>query len=510
MDEAKSVLDWILENTVFLMGLLAFVSVLAATLSAKARERASGELHRLQASYDELDDQAKILAQTDLELNRIQEELDKKVNGLATLHEVGTFMSRTFDVEKLFDHITEPLIAQLGFDRGVILLKPEEGPNYECKRVLGYTDEELKTLLKILQSEEFSQVIPGLKQPFLCENPKKAEAWKQALASALGCTKYLSVPVKVQEETVGAVLLGNESVMAQITAGDLETISVLASQIAGGIENSRLYSEIWKSHRDLERRVQQRTQELAQANEKLININRMKSDFVSAVSHELRTPLTSIKGYASILISGRMGNVDEKVKERLQKIDKHSNSLVRMINDMLDISRIESGKVEMALNPTNLLDIIHEAADIVRPQVRETNLELEVSTPDSLPEILADSQQMERVFMNLLSNAIKYTPSKGYVRITAKEKEDCVQVAISDTGVGISAEELPRVFQEFYKASNEIVNPTQQSTGLGLSLVKHIVDAHGGEIWVESELGKGTAFHFTIPKAKAQEETHVS
>ena len=293
--------------------------------------------------------------------------------------------------------------------------------------------------------------------------------------------------------------MGNTSVYGKAIEGDSELLSILAGQIGTAIENTKLYTELFGSHKELERRVAERTQELEKLNEELKNLNKMKSDFISAVSHELRTPLTSIKGYASILMAGKLGDVLPAQKERLEKIDKHSNSLVHLINNLLDIARIESGKVQMDMKDISLKEILDSIVDIITPQVKEKNVSLKVTSNTKFDKIKADQIQLERALLNLLSNAVKFTPEKGRVLIDIQEKDNDIQFSIEDTGIGIPPQDIPKVFQEFFRADNALDQKIKGS-GLGLSLVKKIVEAHKGKIWFNTELGKGTRFTFTLPK----------
>lgn len=313
-------------------------------------------------------------------------------------------------------------------------------------------------------------------------------------------SSFCLVPLISQEAPLGLIIVGNDLPYAGVTEGDVEILSIFAGQIAGGIENVRLYEALWRSHQDLEKRVTERTRELALANEKLKKIDKLKSEFVSAVSHELRTPLTSIKGYAAILMAGKLGEVPEAVKERLDKINRHSDSLTQLVNDLLDISRIESGKVGMKLEQLKLKEIIDEVSDLVMPQVKERKIQLNTEVPAELSLCLADKVQLVRVFTNLLGNALKFTPEKGTIAIKVKEQKDAFLVDVSDTGIGIADENLENIFEEFYRVDNAI-NQNIKGTGLGLSLVRRIIQAHKGRIWVESTVGVGTTFSFTLPKA---------
>lgn len=283
-----------------------------------------------------------------------------------------------------------------------------------------------------------------------------------------------------------------------MTSGDEELISILANQVGQALENARLFEEVYRSSQMLESKVQERTRQLAMALEEVQKINKMKSEFISAVSHELRTPLTSIKGYASLLMTGKIGAIPDQVKERLDKINKHSDSLVKMINDLLDIARIESGKTEIHLSKHNLKPIVENVHDLLTPQLRENNIRWAAEIDAATPEIMIDKSLIERVFINLVGNAIKFTPPEGTITVRARLQDGMVSIEVSDTGIGIAEEHLPKLFNEFYRVENEI-NQSVKGTGLGLSLVKNIVEAHGGKIWATSQLNKGTTFHFDLP-----------
>ena len=470
-----------------------------AEVERKAKESRDRELNKLKTAYDELDEQAKIIVRTDLELTRTQEELDKKIDGLYTLDELGKTISTTFNVDELFTLITEPLIFKLGFEKSLMFLTEEESNEIICKAGVGYSGEEIKEVKSQLIETGLADQIFREADSILASRKEEMAEDKRRLAELFHVASFIVVPIMVKEKPVGFIFVGNEHPYTSVTEGDLEVLSILAGRLASAIENARLYMEIWKSHQELESKVKERTKELARANEELKRLDKMKSDFVSAVSHELRTPLTSIKGYASILMGEKLGKVTSEQKERLGKIDKHSTNLASLVSDLLDISRIESGKIGMEIRPLSVKELIGDIMDIITPQAESKGINLRTELGPSVTQIRADRSQIERVFINILSNAIKFTPSNGKVTIRMNATDDHIRTDIIDTGIGIAKEDLSMVFDEFYRADNPI-NRAQRGSGLGLSLVKKIVEAHKGEIWATSEPNKGTTFSFTLPK----------
>jgi len=463
------------------------------------RRKSEKSNQKLQDVIGQLDNQAKIIIKTDLALNKVQEELDRKITGLCALLELGKKVGSTFNIENLFGMINQPFLFKLGFSKLLVMLKDGSSGMLAAKSSVGYSDTEIKTIETELNKTQFASFLFKKEKPLLVNRLIESIDRRWKLLDILKVESYMTTPIVVRDEPIGFILMGNASLYEKITEDDSELLSILTGQIGAGIENTKLYTELFSSHKELERRVAERTKELEQLNEELKGLNKMKSDFISSVSHELRTPLTSIKGYASILMTGKLGDVLPAQKERLEKIDKHSNSLVHMINNLLDIARIESGKVQMDMKDISIKEMLDSIIDIITPQVKEKNISLKINSKIKFDRIKADHGQMERVFLNLLSNAVKFTPENGKVSIGIEERDNATQFSIEDTGIGIPPQDIQKVFREFFRADNALDQKIKGS-GLGLSLVKKIIEAHKGKIWFDSALGKGTRFTFTLPK----------
>jgi signal transduction histidine kinase len=237
---------------------------------------------------------------------------------------------------------------------------------------------------------------------------------------------------------------------------------------------------------------------------KLKELDQMKDDFVSSVSHELRSPLTSIKGYVDFILRGKAGPLNEKLVEYLTIVKNNTSRLAIFINDILDLAKIEARRFELGKEALELPALIEEMVTFFRPQAEESKIQLEAVVPTNLSLVSADPDKIRQVFTNLLSNAFKFTPEGGKVIIEAKNSPqgDFVEINVKDTGVGIAKEDLQKIFDKFQqiKPSGSKVKKVK-GTGLGLAIVKGIVEAHGGKIWVESEVDKGSNFIFTLPKA---------
>lgn len=229
-----------------------------------------------------------------------------------------------------------------------------------------------------------------------------------------------------------------------------------------------------------------------------VEADRAKSEFVSTVSHELRTPMTSIKGYADLLLAGAVGKLSDQQYYFLSIIRNNADRLAALVNDLLDISRIETGRVELDLRAVHIREVVDEVVGTLQGRAQGRGISLEAQVPEDLPVVWGDSARVNQILTNLVGNAIQYTPPGGKVTISACRDDDRLKVSVSDTGIGISEENQKRIFDRFFRADDPLVQETP-GTGLGLPITASLVHMHGGEIWVESELGEGSTFVFTLP-----------
>jgi len=226
-------------------------------------------------------------------------------------------------------------------------------------------------------------------------------------------------------------------------------------------------------------------------------VEQVRRDFVANVSHELRTPLASIKSVIETLQGGALED-RKAAQDFLARADSEIDRLVQMVEELMELSRIESGEVPLARQPVEMATVLTEAVERLRPQAEKQGLSLSLEVAPNLPPVIGDAERLERAAVNVIHNALKFTPSGGSVHVSAGLADSGVTVRVSDTGVGIAPEDLPRIFERFYKADRA---RGSGGTGLGLAVVKHTVEAHGGTVSVQSELGHGSTFSFSIPAA---------
>jgi signal transduction histidine kinase len=242
--------------------------------------------------------------------------------------------------------------------------------------------------------------------------------------------------------------------------------------------------------------------ELRAANAELQRLDELKSSFVSIAAHELRTPLTLIRGYGEMLLDGDLGPLADKQRDCLEIIERSASRLLTITSDLLDVTRIETGRVELGLKPIDLLTLLEGLAAEFGPELEDRVQRLTLCAPSGLPPALCDEMRAAQIIANLLSNASKYTPRGGFITIsvTLAEEAGFLQISVADNGVGISADDQAKLFNRFFRAESPQLTETK-GTGLGLYITRALVELHGGRIWFESKLGRGSTFYVTFPLA---------
>jgi len=294
------------------------------------------------------------------------------------------------------------------------------------------------------------------------------------------------VPLLREDELVGALVLCRKAPGA-FAAETVELVQTLANQSVLAIENAELFEELEQKSRELEA------------------ASRHKSEFLANMSHELRTPLNAVLGYAELIQDGIYGEVSTKMQGVLERIQQNGRHLLGLINDVLDLSKIEAGQLTLSPVDYSLRELVLDVVSSTEALAAEKKLVLEVDVPSDLPRGRGDERRLTQVLLNLVSNAIKFTEA-GSVTIRAKVEDGSFQVAVTDTGVGIAPEHRERIFEEFQQVDTSSTR-RKGGTGLGLAIARRIVELHGGRIWVESTPGQGSTFAFTLPlRVGAQEK----
>ena len=272
-------------------------------------------------------------------------------------------------------------------------------------------------------------------------------------------------------------------------------LDVAANQAVIGLQEARRLIEQRRIAQELDRLFK----ELQGKSRQLEAASRHKSEFLANMSHELRTPLTAIIGFSEVLTERMFGELNDKQAEYLQDISSSGQHLLSLINDVLDLSKIEAGRMELELADFDLPSAIENALILLRERASRRRITLEPSIDERVGSIRGDERKVKQVLLNLLSNALKFTPEGGRIDVSARLQDGAAEVAVTDTGVGIAPEDREAVFEEFRQVGT--ADKKAEGTGLGLALSRKFIELHGGRIWVESEVGKGSTFGFTLPSA---------
>lgn len=375
----------------------------------------------------------------------------RSVRELRVLQEMARDLNSNFNHSSVMEHSVRWVTTAIEAESGALGLLAEEGLRWVA--CLGESEPDSNAAWQALRQRRPDFTPHRLLLPLLREERPLGIFWLQASKRPF-----------TEEEYQFAVRLADTAAIA--------------------IENARLY-------------------------EALVHADQAKNEFVSLVSHELRTPMTSIRGYTDMLRKGVVGPLTPQQQEFMDVISRNVERMRIMVSDLLDISRMESGKLRLKPVSTSLKAAVEEAVRIVQEQLQSKQQFLITDIPDSLPPVYADPDRLAQVLINLLDNAVKYTPARGTIAVRAKrhEKEPgFIHCAVMDNGIGISPEDQQRLFTKFFRSENPTIRE-QTGTGLGLAIVRNLVEMHGGNMWVESTLGVGSVFHFTLPEALPEEPT---
>ena len=310
---------------------------------------------------------------------------------------------------------------------------------------------------------------------------------------AMRLRSIMCAPLITKNQIIGAIYVENRSKAGRFTEGDLAPLEFFSNQAAVAIENANI-------NENLEQLVDERTKELAEAKDVAEAANEAKTNFLSNMSHELRTPLNAILNFSGFVYDGIYGDTNEDQQLALQRVMDSGEHLLSLINDVLDINKIEAGMMNLVFEEIDVNKLLQHTISTARGLIKDKDLQLITDQPNNLPVIQADRRRVRQIFLNIIANAVKYTPS-GYIIIDAEEHPDYVQVSVKDTGIGIAPEDYQSVFQSFLQARHNLENVL--STGLGLPITKQLVELHHGKMWFESILGQGSTFYIQLPKRQA-------
>jgi len=430
---------------------------------------------RLQESYSGLERKVELRTR----------ELAQSIEELRELGEVSQAVNSTHDLKTVLNTIVAKAVQLSGTDAGTIYVFDEASGDFQLRATYGVSEELIASLAlhQISVSEALAQAtgrraavqVPDLRN----EPPVPQEAVPvQQLVLEAGYRARMIVPLLGANRVVGALVVGRKT-PGELPKKTVDLLQTFAAQSVLAIQNARLFSDIQIKGHQLE------------------VASRHKLQFLANMSHELRTPLNAILGYTELILDRIYGDMPPQMREALERMQGNGKHLLGLINDVLDVSKIEAGQLTLALYDYSINDVVHNVSTVVEPLAAEKNLALKIELPNDLPTAHGDERRLTQALLNVVGNAIKFTDS-GEVAIKAATRNGAYTLSVRDTGPGIDPSHRVKIFDEFQQADNSSTK-TKGGTGLGLSIAQHIVAMHGGRIWVESELGVGSTFFLEVP-----------
>ena len=435
--------------------------------------------------------------------------LERQNKALFVSRKINKIILEEIDLEVVAQKIADMIPEELLFDTGVLSIIDNQ--RKVIRRIAASQTKEASEAIKAiasLKNIQFNKIEISLddpnnlmaravreRKPFRTSNvydvlgPVLTKEESRQIQEVMSTRTTLIYPISMRDKIIGVFLASTVKDYDQLSDYELNIIRNFVDESGVALQHALLYRDLKK-----------RTEELAVANKRLLELDKLKDEFVSLASHELRTPMTVIKSYTWLLLQGKTGNMNAKQIIYLDRVYSSTNRLINLVNDMLNVSRIESGRITIDKKEVNIKQLIDDVITEMMPKAQEGKIELLVNYEQNLPSVMVDPDKIKEVIINLIGNSLKFTPENGKITISVSQKDGEVVVKVSDTGSGIDKDDIQKLFQKFGIVGNNYLRKrNSQGTGLGLYLAKSLVELHGGRMWAQSEgVGKGSSFYFTL------------
>jgi signal transduction histidine kinase len=438
------------------------------------------------------------LAHINQEMYKKGVELNERNKTLSLLQKIDQIILGSIThPEEIAQHVTSLLVAEADFPIASIFM---HDPKHKILKRLAFSQTSKNGEKDIQQEEFFIREVSLLKLDSILSQAanektlktsdglinvllfKDASDQAKKIQESNEIKSVFVYPLIVRGEMIGVIAVCLKEDEQNLSEYLKDLLSRLVQVVGIAMDSGLLYNEVQA------------------ANERLKELDKLKDEFVSVASHELRTPMTAIKSYLWMALEGKGGPLNEKQKYYLERSYSSVDRLIKLVNDMLNISRIESGRITIKMQAVDLQKLVSEVVDEVTPRADELGIHVEVATSESLASVIADSDKIKEVLFNLIGNSLKFTPKDGRITISFSQNGDMIETLVKDTGAGIPDEDMPKLFQKFgLLPGSYIVNRTASGTGLGLYISRSIIELHKGKVWAHSEgRGKGSEFHFSL------------
>jgi signal transduction histidine kinase/CheY-like chemotaxis protein len=421
-----------------------------------------------------------------IQRHKAEESLKERNRELLVLRKISEAILGSLDLKMVLDQILEQAMLSGSFDLGNIRLLDSSGETLEVAVTRGYRNpKNVLSHRRISRTMEASQSRFGdriFKQPCVQENVQACEGLRTLKKE--GVELLIEVPIRANDEVLGTLQLATR-VPRKFLPEEIHLLETIGNQMGVAVQKAQLYEETRRQASELEK------------------ASKLQADFTAMIAHDLRSPLMNITGVVEVMIAGMFGPVTEEQKKWLARMQANSRTLVDLVSDFLDFSKLESGYVDVRKERVNLSELIQKSIENFRVLAQEKGISISDAVDLSLPAVHVDPRRVDQVLSNLIGNAIKFTGEEGETEVGAVLADASqVKVWVKDNGVGIPSDEIDQLFQKYRQGGNAKCSD-RQGTGLGLVICKMIVEAHGGKIWVESQPGQGSTFFFSLPATPA-------
>ncbi len=430
--------------------------------------------------------------------------LERSIKERIVLQEVAQIATNSPNLESVVNISLDKVVELLSVETAAIILADEQGDGVTTITrggSLGTILDSIKglsvgnTITSRIALSDIPVVIEDiLKYPHLVDDPVKQE----------GLRSIAAVPLKSSGQVIGTLIIASHS-LHSFSSEDISLLNTIGEGLGPALKNAELYETLHEKIRQLDiqnKELVKQQQRLLEKTKEAKAASKLKSEFLASMSHELRTPLNVIIGFSELMLDEIPGKVNDEQRQCLDDVLTSSRHLLQLINEVFDLSKLETSKLELSMTTVSLKDVTKWLRKTVMPILAPKKQALDIVVEDGLPPVYGDEIKIKQVLLNLLSNSAKFTPDGGKIRIEVIRKDNQCYVSVIDNGIGIKREDKERIFEPFYQANTTIAS-RKNGAGLGLAISKKIVERHGGQIWVESQYGRRSRFTFTLPLSVA-------
>ncbi len=440
------------------------------------------------------------------ETKRIEDDRDgllhalgRRVKEFIILHEVAQIGTESLDLGEVLSDSLDKVVEVVAVETAAIVVA--DGTNGEVTAAArGLSPKFLNKLKEMPIGGGITGRLALSGVPMVIEDVLKYPQLAGSAVRQEGLRSIAAVPLKSSGRVIGTLIIASHD-WHSFSPDDIQLLATISEGLGPVIKNAQLYGALQEKTRQLAAQNEElvvRQQELIEKTREAAEASRLKSQFLASMSHELRTPLNIIIGFSELMLDGVPGPVTNEQKQCLDDILASGSHLLGLIDEALDLAKIESGRMEFSVTEVALSEVVESLRNTMMPILAPRKQRLDVMVDDGLPRLYADKGRLRQVLLNLLTNAAKFSPDGGQIRVEAVSRGDWCQVSVIDSGIGIKKEDHHRIFEPFCQLDSSLTKG-KSGVGLGLAVVRQIIDKHGGRIWVESEHGRGSRFIFTLP-----------